>query len=139
MQPQFGLTFHHLGLAVRNEESARSFLAGMGYACGETVFDPLQNVHVAMCHHPAAPDVELISPGDGPGPLDRILKRDSERIYHLCFESENLGESLAAIEKAGLRALEVVPSKLAVLFDDTPVAFFYVTGFGIIEIIDLGA
>ena len=35
----FGLKFHHLGLAVRSPESARSFIEGQGYHIGDTVFE----------------------------------------------------------------------------------------------------
>ena len=70
---KWGLAFHHLGLAVKDPEAAAHFLTGLGYRIGPTIFDPLQNVHLAMCAHDQMPDVEIISPADGPGPLDKLL------------------------------------------------------------------
>ena len=60
---QFGLVFHHFGLAVSDPAIAFRCLAGMGYRAGAALFDPLQNVNVAMRHHAEMPDVEVVWPG----------------------------------------------------------------------------
>ena len=51
-------------------DAAFRFLAGLGYTEGAQAFDPLQKVNLAMRHHAAMPDVEVIWPGDGPSPID---------------------------------------------------------------------
>ena len=58
----FGLRFHHLGLALRQEKHALGFLGGMGYALGERIYDPEQNVHLRLCSSPAAPRIEFLKP-----------------------------------------------------------------------------
>ena len=65
------LKFHHFGLAVRRPDEARKFVGALGYAPGEAVFDPAQNVHLQLCTHAAQPAVEIIWPGDTTGPVDR--------------------------------------------------------------------
>ena len=59
----FGLRFHHLGLAVKHEDRAIAFLAGMGYTIGERLLDPEQNVHLRMCRAADAPDFVLAAGG----------------------------------------------------------------------------
>jgi len=132
---RFGLTFHHLALAIRDPKAAGVFLSGLGYSESETVYDPAQGVRLAMCTAPVHPSIELVSPADIAGPLDNLLKRDSERIYHLCYTSEDPAASLEAMRAAGVRVMLVAPQKPAILFDGRPVSFYYVRGFGLIEII----
>lgn len=134
---RYGLRFHHLGLAVREPEKARSFLEGLGYCIGETVFDPLQNVNLMMCIAHDMPDVEIISSADGKSPIDNIIGRQDALIYHTCYTTDNLQKSIAAVETAGHRIFCVSAPKEAILFDGREVSFYQVAGFGTIEIIDL--
>lgn len=132
---RFGLTFHHLALAVRDPKTACGLLSGLGYVESETVFDPEQGVRLAMHTTSNHPSIELVSPADIPGPIDNILKRDAERIYHLCYTSENPAASVAAMRETGLRVMQVAPQKPAILFGGSLVSFYYIKGFGLIEIL----
>lgn len=132
----FGLTFHHMGLALKKEDSALTFLAGLGYDEGTRVFDPEQKVNLRLCTADGKPAVELITQGDEPSPLDNILKKYNELIYHTCYETQDLEKSLAAIEASGLRVIPVSPPKPAILFGGRHVSFYTVMGFGLIEILE---
>ncbi len=133
----FGLAFHHLGLAVSRPEEAATFLTGLGYAIGELVFDPEQNINLALCRHPQMPAVEIISPGNGPGPIDKYVTRfASGIIYHACYETADRSQSLAAIEAAKLRPICVLPPRPAVLFGGRAVSFYAVIGVGLIELLE---
>lgn len=136
----WGLTFHHLGLAVKDVDAAIAFLTGLGYRPGASVFDPLQNVNLRMYVHEAMPDVEIISPADGAGPLDQLLSTHGDGlVYHMCYTSADLDASLEAIETgSNLRLYEVSPPKPAVLFGGKTASFYVVGGVGLIEIIDEG-
>jgi hypothetical protein len=132
----FGLEFHHLGLAVPRPAEAVSFLSGLGYEIGLSVFDPEQNVNLALCRHPHMPAVEIIYPGDGPGPIDKYVARHASGIvYHACFETVDLAASLAAMEAAKLRPLCVSEPRPALLFGGRAVSFYVVVGMGLIEIL----
>ncbi|HBF31112.1 VOC family protein [Rhizobium sp.] len=134
-----GLRFHHLGLAVRQPERATRFLHALGYQLGEEVFDPLQNVKLAMAIHDNMPDVELIYPsGSGTGPLDLLLSAHTNGlVYHICYETDDLAKSLLAFKNSGAARLAcILPPKSAVLFGGDPVSFYMVSGVGLIEIID---
>ena len=135
---ELGLTFHHLGLAAREPEAALKVLRTLGYSCSETIFDPEQNVRLAMCDHPAMPSVEVISPGsDGKTPVDRLVaKHGGGIVYHLCYTTRDLAASLAAMQKNGLHATCVAPPTPAVLFGGERVSFYLLDGIGLIEIIE---
>jgi methylmalonyl-CoA/ethylmalonyl-CoA epimerase len=129
----YGLVFHHFGLAVSNVSRALHFLKGLGYRTGEYMHDPLQNVHLVWCEHPNMPPVELVSPSDSPGPLDHYLSDMNELIYHLCFQSEDVAASVSAIRNDNIRVLPVTPPKPAKLFGGKEVSFYMIKGFGLVE------
>ncbi len=134
--PDFGLSFHHMGLAVSRDDQAIIFLEGMGYCAGDKVYDPEQNVHLRLCTAADKPAIELIMPGVGEGPLDPILKRYNELVYHTCYEVGNLNKALSAMETAGLRIVPVAASRPAILFEGRNVSFYKVMGFGFIELLE---
>lgn len=132
----FGLRFHHFGLAVTDLRAARIVLEGMGYACGDEVYDPLQEVMLVWCSHDTMPAVELVAPTDNPGPLDNIAVDNTGSVYHLCYSATNIERSVAAIKSACIRVITVAAPRPAVLFGDKIVGFYQVKGFGLIEIVE---
>jgi len=136
---RFGLKFNHLGLATAQPEKTARFLDGLGYAIGPTIHDPLQKVNLILCQSAAMPTVEIISPAGEPGPLDKILADQSERIYHLCYESDESERSLSLMKTEGHRVVCLSPPTPAVLFGYRRVSFYLIKGFGMIEIIEPGA
>ena len=132
------LQFHHFGLAVRRPDEARIFVSSLGYRLGDYVFDPAQNVHLQMCHHAGHPDVEIICPGDTPGPVDRLVqRRPAGIVYHLCYVTDDLTATLAGFEAAGLQPICISPPTPAPLFQGRKVSFYNVTGIGLIEILEM--
>lgn len=132
------LKFHHLGLAVRQDADALALLGAMGYAAGEKIFDPLQNVHVRLCTAEGRPAVEIVQPGAGPGPVDALVSKYSEIVYHTCYETPDLAKTLGDIEALGLRCLCVAERKPALLFGGRHVSFYRIVGFGIVELLEKG-
>lgn len=134
---QYGLTFHHMGLALRKEDEALKFLNGLGYTPSDKVYDPEQKVNLRICEQDGFPAVELVTAHDGEGgPLTSILKKHTELIYHTCFETQDLEKTLEAMENDGLRVLPVASPKPAILFGGRKVSFYTVMGYGLIEILE---
>ena len=84
------------------------------------------------------PDVEIISPAEGEGPLDKLLARQPDGlVYHMCYASADLDRSLEALEEDDqLSVYSISPPKEAILFGGKRVSFYLVEGVGLIEIID---
>src|SRR5438105_14480186 len=137
MRP-LGLTFHHLGLAVRSPDAARRFLNALGYHDGNLTFDPEQHVNLMLCTHASMPDVEIICPAfEGNSPVDKLVARHASGIvYHVCYLTGDLEASLAAMKQAGLNPFCVAPPKPAILFAGERVSFYMVDGMGLIEILE---
>jgi hypothetical protein len=132
----YGLKFHHLGLAVKQVENAVRMLKGLGYKIGPSVRDDLQNVNLALCTRPEAPAIEIIYATETPGPLAAILKLNTSLMYHTCYKSENLEESLAEMRNDQNMVRVISPPKPAVLFGGRLVSFYQIRGFGMIEILE---
>jgi glyoxalase/bleomycin resistance protein/dioxygenase superfamily protein len=134
---KYGLTFHHLGLAVRQTDTAAAFLANLGYSVGPTVYDPTQNVHVCLCEHPVMPIIEIICPGEGKSPIDRYLREHKEGlIYHMCFAAKDLTASIAELKAdAQVKAIFWAKPQAAVLFGGRKIAFGLIDGIGLIELL----
>ena len=135
---KWGLAFHHLGLGTADPEAAAHFLSGLGYRIGPTIFDPLQNVHLAMCAHDRMPSVEIISPAEGPGPLDKLIPAHKDGlVYHMCYTCADLDRSLDAMESdERFRVRSISPPTEGVLFGGKRVSFYLVEGVGLIEVIE---
>lgn len=136
----FGLKFHHIGMAAADPEAALSYLKAMGYKAGAPVHDPEQNANLIYCDGGgAAPDIEIVFPsGNGaPGPVDFILI-DARKTpyYHLCYEAENIEAAVESIRKSGFKIMAASPVKPAILFGHRNVQFFLVNSFGLIEIVE---
>ena len=131
-----GLSFHHFGLAVRQVDLALNFLTGLGYQIGEPVRDDLQNVNLIFCTSQTMPAVEIIWPTGTAGPVSEILKFSDEMIYHSCYESSNLQKTLAAIRKEHNSIVCISPPQPAPLFGGRKVSFYYIRGFGLVEILE---
>ncbi len=134
----FGLRFHHLGLALPDPAPATLFLRGQGYRLAAAVRDPLQQADLAMWSHAAAPNVEVISPAaSGEGPVATVLETHPDGlVYHLCYTTADLEQTLDQLEGHGLRPFEVSPPKPAILFGGERVSFYMILGMGLIEIIE---
>jgi methylmalonyl-CoA/ethylmalonyl-CoA epimerase len=133
---EYGLTFHHLGLAVNRPDTAFRFLKGLGYQIGGSVTDPLQNVQLSLCHHSCMPCVEVIWPTGPNGPLEGILKQSAAMVYHICYETRSLADSIRSMEQDGNRVVCISEPKPAVLFGGQKVSFYRIPQFGLVELLE---
>ncbi len=131
------LKFHHYGLALKKEGDALKFLEAQGFEIGEKIYDPEQNVYVRLLEHPDKPTVEFVLPGEGECPLEPILKKHNEMFYHTCYETDDLDQTLKALDDLGLRVICIAERKPAILFGGRHVSFYKIFGFGIIELLEI--
>jgi hypothetical protein len=94
-------------------------------------------VNLIMCGHSLHPSVEIIFPGKGPGPIDDMVQRHSSGIvYHVCYETSDLVQTLAGFAEAGIRVDCVAPPAPAPLFAGRKVSFYRIKGMGLLEILE---
>jgi methylmalonyl-CoA/ethylmalonyl-CoA epimerase len=124
------MTFHHLGVACRDlRETIASFCRlHEGAQAGPLVFDPEQNATLCLVNAADGVTMEFIS-----GPQVEKLVNKGVSYYHVCYETSELEQKIAALVELG--ALLVSPPKPAVLFNGRRVAFLHLP-YGLIELIE---
>jgi len=129
------MEFHHFGLAVYNFEPALGFYQRLGYHISDRVTDPLQNVELIMCTSCQQPAVELIKPLNEDAPIHAFLKKNQEMIYHSCYRVDSIDLALKNYFN-GMRVIKVSKPKPAILFNHSPVGFYFVKGIGLVELLE---
>jgi methylmalonyl-CoA/ethylmalonyl-CoA epimerase len=97
------LAFHHVGVAVRNLETAIPIYKELfSYRVISGPFDdPVQNVSVCFLSRGNGDAVvELVAPLGPNSPIDRILKKGGG-AYHLCYEVPDIGEAIRHFTERG--------------------------------------
>lgn len=79
--------------------------------------------------------VELVSPIDEMSDVYATIKRQGEGPYHICYQVEDLEESVLELKKAGWMMLKR-PAQ-AIAFDNKLVAFLFKAGAGTIELVEM--
>jgi methylmalonyl-CoA/ethylmalonyl-CoA epimerase len=127
-----GLTFHHVGLACHDLAGEAAAHALLGFTPdGEVFEDPHQRIR-GWFHTLGPFRVELLQPLDDESPLMDWLRR-GVKLYHVCYETDDLDDALATLREAGHRTVSAPAA--AVAFDGRPVAFVMLRTRNLIELL----
>lgn len=100
---------HHVGIVVRNIEAAYAFYRDtLGLVVHKEDIIQDQGVKAALLKLGPS-EIELlepITPGTG---VARFLEKRGEGLHHLCFETDNITEELAATKAKGLPVIDQQP------------------------------
>jgi len=90
-----------------------------------------------MCIHENQPAVEIICPGEISGSVDVLVRTHASGIvYHICYETIDLGAALSKLQEAGLRVICISPPYPAPLFGGRNVSFYNVVAMGLVETLE---
>jgi methylmalonyl-CoA/ethylmalonyl-CoA epimerase len=125
---------HHVALVVRSIETSLGFWRDQLGLDLETITDIAHDrVRIAFLGVGES-KVELVEPTDETTGVARFLASKGEGFHHVCFEVENLAESLIRLEIDGLELIDMAPRKGA----EGPVAFIHPRSCGgvLVELIE---
>ncbi len=100
---------HHVGIVVKRLKEAYAFYRGvLGLPLVREADITDQGVRAALL---AAGDseIELLEPLGPATPVGRFLARRGEGLHHLCFETPDVGGSLADLKERGVELLDTAP------------------------------
>jgi len=97
-----GWSLDHIGIAVRDIETAKKFyLSSAGYTEGFQE-ENLEHQIRALFLQGEHDLLELISPLPGNVTLQKFLDKRGEGLHHLCYKVPSVSAELATLETAGL-------------------------------------
>jgi methylmalonyl-CoA/ethylmalonyl-CoA epimerase len=112
---------HHVALIVRDLDEALGFWRDTLGLPVELVL-PIETDRVTIAFLPVGESkVELVVPTDDTTGVARFLASKGEGFHHVCFEVENLSETLTRLQFDGLELIDTAPRKGA----EGPVAFIH--------------
>lgn len=130
-----GLSFHHIGIAVRNIEETAQFYERTGWTrVVETAFDPCQNVRACFYGREGFPLMELIEAVDEKSPMVKILEKSGVGPYHCCYGVDDIESSVKELKK--LKFMQTGRSVPSTGMPGRRVCFLYNKDFGLIELVE---
>lgn len=128
------LRFHHIGIACHDIEATKPFYISNGYDASETVDDPLQNIRICFLNKSEGPQIELLAPIDENSPICRTLKASGVTPYHICYEVDNIEDSIKELKS--LQFVLVSKPVPACAIGGRKVCFLYSKNAGLIELVE---
>jgi len=112
---------HHVALVMRSLDAALGFYRDLLGLELESVMDiPSDRVRIAFLPIGEV-KIEIVEPTDDTTGVARFLAKEGEGFHHVCFEVENLAESLLRLEIDGVELIDTAPRRGA----EGPVAFLH--------------
>ena len=112
---------HHVAFIVRSIEDALAFYRDALRLELETIMDiPTDHVRIAFLAVGES-KVELVEPTDDTTGVARFLASKGEGFHHVCYEVDNLAETLLRLEIDGVELIDTAPRRGA----EGPVAFIH--------------
>ena len=112
---------HHVAIVVQSIDDSVGLWRDMLGLELEAVMDiPTDRVRIAVLGVGES-KVELVEPTDDTTGVARFLASKGEGFHHICFEVDNLAETLIRLELDGLELIDTAPRRGA----EGPVAFIH--------------
>ncbi|MEO8229826.1 MAG: methylmalonyl-CoA epimerase [Chloroflexota bacterium] len=112
---------HHVAVVVGDLDTSLAFYRDILGLALETVL-PIPSDRVTIAFLPLGESkIELVMPTDDSTGVARFLQAKGEGFHHVCFEVEDLAESLTRLAIDGVELIDTAPRKGA----EGPVAFLH--------------
>jgi methylmalonyl-CoA/ethylmalonyl-CoA epimerase len=100
---------HHVGIVVERLKDAYAFYRDvLGLPLVREAEIAEQGVRAALLAAGES-EIELLEPTGPDTPVGRFLAKRGEGLHHLCFETADVGASLADLHARGVRLLDTTP------------------------------
>ncbi len=127
-------SFHHIGIACRDILATAKEYGHFGYKSSEIIWDDIQKVSICFLSGEGLPVIELISSNHEQSPVKKWLGKNGVSPYHLCFNVENIENSIEEFKKQGFVLLGEPVEAIAIA--NRKIAFIYSLQTGLIELVE---
>lgn len=124
---------HHLGMATYSIEKTSIQYIEWGFNMSEVFYDPIQKVNICFLTKINNPIIELIEPITDSSPISNMLNKSGVSPYHICYEVENIEESIAELH--GNKFISILKPSKAIALENRLICFLYKKEIGLIELL----
>jgi len=129
------MKIHHIGYLVKSIKKALPEFLAIGYRQEtDVILDETRNVEIVFLLKDMQ-RIELVSPKGKDSAIGNLHKKIGNSPYHICYEVDNLENTIDKLEADGY-ILSVEPQS-APAIDNKRVAFLFNTAIGLIEIVEV--
>ena len=130
------MRLHHIAYVTADvEQKADSLCGQLGFTrMAEAVIDETQGVRILFLDMGPGPKLELLEPLDESSPVQKHLDKGGG-LYHMCYEVDDLEETLKQVQKDG-RAIIVKEPSEAPAIKNKRVAFVVTSDKDLIEFVE---
>lgn len=130
------MRFHHIAIATKDITDSCKKYGELGFVATEVVYDSIQKVNICFLEKQDHPLIELVEPGDENSPVNSVLKKSGTSIYHLCYEVNDIDETIAVLRTQRFLLLGKPISAIAI--NERKICFLYNKNVGLIELVEMG-
>lgn len=96
------LKLDHIGYAVSDIKKTASHYVNAGWELSEVYDEVAQNARIAFLTKQGFPAIELVAPGSGEkDPVSAILRKSGVTPYHMCYEVDDIMQSMEDLYEEG--------------------------------------
>ena len=123
----------HIGYAVHDILKTAAHYVAVGWTLSKIYNEEVQHTKIAFLTKPGMTTIELVSPLDGPSPVDNILQNNGVAPYHICYVVDDVMQSIEDLYEEGFKPLFMpVPS---VAMNNREICYMFHTEVGFIEVV----
>ena len=134
------MKLHHIGIVVRNIDNSIKYYSAFDKISfiSEKFFDQTQKVNVIFIEYENKdmPSLELIESVGNNSKVSLFLKKYNGGLHHLCYEVEDLNDSIKKLKEHQYTFLSL-PEK-AVAFENRRIVFCFGRDHYLIELLERG-
>ena len=123
----------HIGYAVRDLQTTAVHYVAAGWTLSEIYNEEVQHTKIAFLTKPGMTTIELVSPLDGPSPVDTILQNSGVAPYHICYVVEDIMQAVKDLYEEGFKPLFMPVASVAM--ENREICYLYHTEVGLIEVV----
>jgi methylmalonyl-CoA/ethylmalonyl-CoA epimerase len=128
------LKFHHIGYAVNDILKTAEYYVRAGWALSEILLDEIQNTQIAFLTKEGFPSIELVAPINDKSPTVKILDKVGVTPYHICYETDDIEQSILTLKKQHF--IPLFNPVEAVALKNRKICYLFNRHIGLIELVN---
>jgi methylmalonyl-CoA/ethylmalonyl-CoA epimerase len=126
--------FHHIGYAVQDILVTAEYYLKAGWVLSEIQIDTLQDTLIAFLTKDSFPLIELVAPKSEQSPVVKTLGKMGVTPYHICYETDDIEQSICALKKQ--RFIPLFNPVPAVALGNRQICYLYNQHVGLVELLN---